>query len=191
MRIVVSLPPSVRQSRIDRVAWPTFRPRSQRKYSMYSTTRSVSGVGSLGGQKQQVDIAERRQHAAAVAAGRRDAEILDRSQFGLVVVCSNSADDNAIDQRPEKPRCLQAGDLLMLEGMLNIGLDTCQMAAERANGGISGNRPALLGEAGKSVREQGRRGFRGTRQGDRELTLRLIVLCGPIRASGRERLKQI
>ena len=74
--------------------------------------------------------------------------------------------DHAVDQRAQQPGGLEAGDLLVFESMLHIRLDTGQMASESADRGLSGNSAALLGDAGESVREQGRRGFGGTRQGD-------------------------
>ena len=54
----------------------------------------------------------------------------------------------------------------MFESMLHIRLNTGQMASESADGGLSGDSAALLGDTSESVREQGRRGFGGTRQGD-------------------------
>jgi hypothetical protein len=50
--------------------------------------------------------------------------------------------------------------------MLHIRLDAGEMAPESADRGLSGNGAALLGDIRESVREQGRRGFGGTRQGD-------------------------
>ncbi len=46
--MVASFAPSLRHSSIERVACPTFSPRSHRKYSMYSTTCSVCLFGRFG-----------------------------------------------------------------------------------------------------------------------------------------------
>ena len=70
VRTVRSRPASAMHSLTDRVAWPTFRPRSHKKYSMNSTAAKLRGPGGIGGDEQQIYVAERRQHAAAVAAGR-------------------------------------------------------------------------------------------------------------------------
>ncbi len=120
----------------------------------------------LGGQEQQVDVAEWRQHAAAVAAGRGDAQVLGESQVGSGWCMLEQRRDDAVDQRAQQPGGLQAGYLFVLEGMLHVGLDAGQMAPEGAERRLSGNGAALLGDASEGVRKQGRRGFRGPRQGD-------------------------
>jgi hypothetical protein len=59
---------------------------------------------------------------------------------------------DTIDQRPQQARRLQAGDLLMFKGMLNIRLDARQVAPESANGGIARHHAIPVGEAGERVR---------------------------------------
>jgi hypothetical protein len=70
--------------------------------------------------------------------------------------------NNAINQRPQQPRSLQPGNLLLLKGMLYIRLDARQMTPESANGRLAGNHSALFGNAGESVGKERRRSFRGT-----------------------------
>ena len=75
--------------------------------------------------------------------------------------------NNPVDQRAEQPGSLQAGNLLLLKSMLHIRLNAGEMTPKSADGRVSGNCAALPGDSSEGVREQGRRGFRGTRQGDR------------------------
>src|SRR5208337_879117 len=88
------------------------------------------GRGVFGGEKQQIDIAEWRQHSASIAAGGRDAQIFDGAKFSMGGCMLEKGRDNPIDQRAQKSGGLQSGDLFMFEGMLNIGLNTRQMAPE-------------------------------------------------------------
>ena len=94
--------------------------------------------------------------------------------------------NNPVDQRAEQPGSLQAGNLLLLKGMLHIGLNTGEMTPESANGRVSGDSAALPGDASESVRKQGRRSL-GARGKGIGVNIALIVLlarpCNPARAT--------
>ena len=93
----------------------------------------------LGGQEQQVDVAERRQHSAPIAAGRGDAEVrrLVEAQLVRRVLVKNA--DDAVDQIAQQARGLQAGELLLLERVLHIGLDTGEVTTKRRDRLIARN----------------------------------------------------
>ncbi len=57
--------------------------------------------------------------------------------------------DQSIGQLAEQTGRLQAGDLLLLEGVLHMLLDAREMAAERPESGLAGYRCALLGQRGE------------------------------------------
>ena len=91
---------------------------------------------------------------------------LDEPEFGFRGGMFEQRRHHAVDQRAQQAGGLQPGDLLLLESMLHIGLDAGEMAAERADRRVARNGSAFLGDAGERIREQGRRGFRGTWQGN-------------------------
>ena len=64
--------------------------------------------------------------------------------------------DQPVDQRAEQARGLQAGDLLLLEGVLHMLLDAREMAAERARA------PRRADTAPPSVGQRGERVGRGS-----------------------------
>ena len=107
------------------------------------------------GQEQQVDVAERRQHAAAVAAGAGDRQMFGLAEAGVRRGVLVERGDQPVDQLAEQARGLQAGDLLLLEGVLHVLLDAREMAAERAERGVarrSGRRPRPARQAPRSGR---------------------------------------
>ena len=57
--------------------------------------------------------------------------------------------DQPVDQLAKQAGGLQAGDLLLLEGVLHVLLDAREMAAERAERGIARDRGAVLGQRGE------------------------------------------
>ncbi len=81
-------------------------------------------------QEQQVDVAERRQHAAAVAAGGRDGETIGGDLGGLAHGVAEQRGDQPIHQSGEPPRRLQAGEFATLELRLHMLLDASEMAAD-------------------------------------------------------------
>ena len=122
---------------------------------MYSTTCSVCRDGSLGGQEQQVDVAERRQHAAAVAAGAGDRQMLRLAEAGVRCGVLVERGDQPVGQLAEQARGLQTGDLVLLEGVLHVLLDAREMAAERAKRSVARDRRAVLGQCGERGGEGG------------------------------------
>ena len=106
---------------------------------MYSTARSVAGIRVLAGQEQQIDVAERRQHAAAVAAGRGHAQSFRRLETRFVQHVLEQSSDHAVDQRSQQARRLQSGELFLLERLPHIGLNSGQMAPERRDRRVAGN----------------------------------------------------
>ena len=100
------LAPSSRQSPIERVAWPTFSPRSQRKYNMYSTTRSVSAVGSSAVRNNRSISLNGARYPPSVAARCSYAEVFDESQFGFAGGMFEQRRNNPVDQRAKQPRSL-------------------------------------------------------------------------------------
>ncbi len=112
-------------------------------------------AGLVGGQEQQVDVAERRQHAAAVAAGGRHAEPFRAGAVGLAGRCGRRGvqrqreavqrDDQPVGRARQSPRRHHAGDVATLEALAQQDLDAPELAAEDGQGGVAGDRPAALG----------------------------------------------
>ena len=121
---------------------------------MYSTTRSVCWLGSWGGEEQQVDVAERRQHAAAVAAGRARARRPLRASVHPRRRVLVQRGDKAVDQAGQQARGLQAGDLLLLERVLHMLLNAREMAPERAQRRVARRLRRLARQGGERVRER-------------------------------------
>ncbi len=132
---------------------------------MYSDDLQGLLWGLLRGQEQQVDVAERRKHAAPVAAGRGDREMLGPAEpcVGDGVLIERG--DQPVGQLAEQARGLQPADLVLLEGVLHMLLHPGLVASEHAERRFARNRAALLGERGKSVGEDGGGCLGGFRQG--------------------------
>ncbi len=106
------------------------------------------------GQEQQVDVAERRQGAAAVAAGGGDAQGLDPAERGGGV--GKECAHQPVRQFGELVAGLQAGDLPLFEGFAHLRLDAREVAAEGSECRLARRRPVRL--------RQGCQGF-GQRNG--------------------------
>ena len=120
-----------------------------------------------GGQEQQVDVAERRQHAAAVAAGAGHRQLLRLAETGVRYGVLVERGDQPIGQLAEQACRLQAGDLVLLEGVLHMLLDACEVATKRTERRVARHRGAILGQGGERGREGGDGRLGRLRQGDR------------------------
>ena len=112
------------------------------------------------GQEQQVDIAERGQQPAPVAAGGGDAHLLRRrpgrivmGEAGCGVVVEGS--HQAVGEGRKLRRRLDAGQGLVLEVVAHGLLDPRQVAAEQAHGLVAGHRAGGV----RRTRERRRKGL--------------------------------
>ncbi len=83
------------------------------------------------------------------------------------MACSYERGDQPVGQLAQQAGRLQAGDLLLLEGVLHVLLDTREVAAERAQRGIARHRGAVLGQRGERGGEGGNGRLGRLRLGDR------------------------
>jgi hypothetical protein len=138
------------------------------------------------GQEQQVDVRIGRQHPAAIAAGRHQGEALLRSgcealpghrcgtllrsgcgTLLLTVVFGAGRDhrqrvavdrpDQPVRQRGEPARGGQAGQLMRLEGALDLALNAAELAAQQAQRLVARHRPATGEQRGDQVGQDFRR----------------------------------
>ena len=121
----------------------------------------------LGGQEQQVDVAERREHAAPISASAGDREMLRFAKAGVRRGVIVQRRDKAVGQLAQQAGGLQAGDLLLLEGMLHMLLDAGEMAAECTERCIARHRGTVFGQRGERGGEGGYGRLGWLRLGDR------------------------
>ena len=107
------------------------------------------------GQEQQVDVAERCQHAAAIAAGAGDRQVLGVAEAGIRCGVLVKRGDQPVGEFAKQAGGLKTGDLVLLEGVLHVLLDAREMAAERAKGSVARDRGAVLGQCGERGGEGG------------------------------------
>ncbi len=127
--------------------------------------------GAVRGDEQEVDVAERRQHAAPVAAGGDDGHAFGLGRVrteagrdgGAGVVAQRP--DHAVRQPAQQASGLQPAHAPGLEPLLHVVLHPGQVAAEHAERGVARGRPAA-GRGAADRRGQQRNGFLGpVRQG--------------------------
>ena len=145
----------------------------------------------LGGQEQQVDVAERRQDAAAITAGRRDAEVFDEARVRLWWWCARTAPPTTPSISAPSSRaacspviCSCSKACCTYDWMRARWRRKAPTAASRETAPLSSAMPARASES----RDAAASGARGRGMG---VNIALIVLCGPIRATRHERLKMI
>ena len=105
------------------------------------------GRGLLGRDEQQVDVAERRQHAPAVAASGHHGERRLGAQRCPGIAVERRHDP--VRQLGEQAGALQAGQLAMLELVADVLLDARQVAAERGQGRVPPQRPVERAQVGQ------------------------------------------
>ena len=107
--------------------------------------------GRVGRDEQQVDVAERRQHAAAIAAGGHDREraALARIMVRTRILLEREAvegGDHPVGQLPEQPPRPQAGHVAGLEQLLHMVLHARDVAPERGQRGLARHLAAVAGK---------------------------------------------
>ena len=126
-----------------------------------------AGAQRLAGDEEQVDVAEGRQHAAAIAAGGGQGEgglALRLSHHGETVVVDRA--DQPVHQRAEAAAGDQPGQGARLELLLHAGLHPAEAAAQQQQRGVAGNggarlHPAAGARRGKQSIDQGLHVLRG------------------------------
>ncbi len=155
--------------------------------------RGRRGIGA--GQEQQVDVAERGQHAAPVAAGREQRERLaPATRVGGAQAVVVDRGEQAVGERGEPLRRGHAAQGAFLERLAHAGLNPREVAAERVErrrtrwqwrrrGAVRDRNAAqVFGEFGGG-------GFGGLRQGLRRQHARLRI-PGPWVCSGNKDLRR-
>ena len=117
-------------------------------------------------EEEQVDIAERREHPAAVTAGGGEGELL-----GHVVLFAGVIEqgcNQTVGELRQSTGGGQAGERVALELIAHIGLDAGEMSSEHAERRIARGRAGDIEAQGlKGLMQQGGGGLGGARQGGR------------------------
>jgi hypothetical protein len=117
------------------------------------------------GQEQQVDVAERCQHTAAVATRAGNGEMVRFTEASVRNGVLVQRRDQPVGQFTQQAGSLKTGDLILLERVLDMLLNTREMAPKGAQRIIPRHRRARFGHGREGGGQRGCRRIGGWRRG--------------------------